>query len=122
MDKLIVYEENDGYGTILINRPDKRNAISTKMAEELLLLFQEIKNHSISFLLIKSEGDNAFCAGGDLNDFHRDLNEDEAYDMLSTMKQVRSEERRVGKECKKWGEQKKEKRKRVRREDRVGSS
>ena|SRR5690625_193542 len=88
MDNLIVYEENDGYGTILINRPDKRNAISTKMAEELLLLFQEIKNHPISFLLIKSEGNNAFCAGGDLNDFHSDLNEDEAYDMLSTMKQV----------------------------------
>ena len=88
MDKLIVYEEVNGYGTILINRPEKRNAISTEMAEELLRLFQEIKHHPISFLLIKSAGDSVFSAGGDLNDFHSNLNEDEAYEMLSTMKQV----------------------------------
>lgn len=88
MDNVISYEEKDGYGILLINRPNKRNAISTTMAEELLELFQEIKEHSIRFLLIKSAGDDVFCAGGDLNDFHSNLNEEQAYEMLSTMKQV----------------------------------
>jgi len=88
MEKLISYEEKDGYGTIFINRPAKRNAISTTMAEDLFHLLREIKNQPIRFLLIKSAGEDVFCSGGDLNDFHSNLNEQEAYDMLSTMKQV----------------------------------
>lgn len=88
MNKIISYEEKDGYGILLINRANKRNAISTEMAADLLQLFQEIKERPIRFLLIKSAGNNVFCAGGDLNDFHSDLNEQEAYEMLSTMKQV----------------------------------
>lgn len=88
MDSLISYKEKDGYGVLSINRANKRNAISTEMAADLLQLFQEIKDQPIRFLLIKSAGENAFCAGGDLNDFHSDLNEREAYGMLSTMKQV----------------------------------
>lgn len=88
MDKLISYQEKDGYGTVFINRPNKKNAISISMAEELLLLFQEIKEHPIRFLLIKSAGEDVFCSGGDLNDFHSNLNEEDAYNVLSTMKQV----------------------------------
>src|SRR5690625_607212 len=88
MEKLISYEEKDSYGTIFINRPAKRNAISTTMAEDLFHLLREIKDQPIRFLLIKSAGEDVFCSGGDLNDFHSNLNEQEAYDMLSTMKQV----------------------------------
>lgn len=88
MDKLISYEEKNGYGVLFIDRADKRNAISTTMAQELLQIFQKIKDHPIRFLLIKSAGEDVFCSGGDLNDFHSDLNEQEAYQMLSVMKQV----------------------------------
>src|SRR5699024_2447443 len=88
MNKIITNEEKDGNGILLINRANKRNAISTEMGADLLQLFQEIKERPIRFLLIKSAGNNVFCAGGDLNDFHSDLNEQEAYEMLSTMKQV----------------------------------
>lgn len=88
MEQFISYEEHDGYGMIFINRPNKRNAISKSMAADLLQIFQEIKDRPIKFLLLKSAGDEIFCSGGDLNDFHSNLSEDEAYDMLSTMKQV----------------------------------
>src|SRR5699024_6612752 len=47
-----------------------------------------IKERPIRFLLIKSARNDVLCAGGDLNDFHSDLNDQEAYEMLSTMKQV----------------------------------
>lgn len=87
MCKLITYEEND-YGTIFINRDEKRNAISVEMAEQLSALLDHIKNHPIKFLLLKSAGTEAFCAGGDLNDFHEQLNEEQAYETLHTMKEV----------------------------------
>src|SRR5699024_4069199 len=88
MNKMISYEEKDGYGILLINRANKRNAISTEMAADLLQLFQEIKDQPIIFILIKSAGKNVSCASGDFNDYHSDLNEQEAYEMLSTTKQV----------------------------------
>src|SRR5690625_2983163 len=58
------------------------------MAEQLSQLLEEIREHPISFLVIKSAGDTVFCAGGDLNDFHGSLNEEEAYNTLHIMKQV----------------------------------
>lgn len=89
MSNFIHYTEKD-YGTILINRPEKRNAISLEMAEQLSNLLDDIKEKPIKFLLINSAGDDVFCAGGDLNDFHGALNEKEAYDTLHTMKLVLS--------------------------------
>lgn len=88
MGTLISYDEKDEFGTIYINRPEKRNAISVEMAEHLSSLLNKIKESEIKFLVFKSAGDNVFCAGGDLNDFHEDLTENEAYETLHTMKQV----------------------------------
>ena len=87
MNKLITYEEKE-YGTILLNRPEKRNAISVEMAKELSRILEEIKERPIKFLVIKSTGESVFCAGGDLTDFHGALSEEEAYQTLHTMKQV----------------------------------
>src|SRR5690625_3502655 len=61
------------------------------MANELTELLEEIKERPLKFLVIKSAGDPVFCAGGDLNDFHGSLNEQEAYDTLHTMKHVLSQ-------------------------------
>jgi len=90
---LIKYIENEenNYGTLYLNRPAKRNAISVEMAHDLSQLLEEIKDHPIKFLVIKSAGDNVFCAGGDLNDFHGALGEKEAYTTLHTMKRVLSQ-------------------------------
>lgn len=79
------------YGTIYLNRPEKRNAISLEMAQQLSQLLEEIKHLPLKFLVIKSAGETVFCAGGDLNDFHGSLNEKEAYDTLHTMKHVLSQ-------------------------------
>jgi methylglutaconyl-CoA hydratase len=59
----------DGAGemaTITLNRPDKRNAISTKMIEELLVVLNEIETGPARVGIITGAG-TAFCAGMDLD-------------------------------------------------------
>ncbi|HLS22887.1 MAG TPA: enoyl-CoA hydratase/isomerase family protein [Pseudogracilibacillus sp.] len=89
MAKLIVYEKHhDGYGTVLLNREEKRNAISQQMAEQLNSLLAELKLDLPKFLVLKSAGDKVFCAGGDLNELNDELNETEAFSHLTPMREV----------------------------------
>ena len=88
MEKLVLYEQNMTYGTIYLNRPEKRNALSINMAQQFKQTLDEAKEESISLLLIKSKGEQTFCAGGDLNDFHAALTEEEAYKSLHIIKQI----------------------------------
>jgi methylglutaconyl-CoA hydratase len=58
----------DGAGeiaTITLNRPDKRNAISTRMIEELLAALNEVETGPARIAVITGAG-KAFCAGMDL--------------------------------------------------------
>jgi methylglutaconyl-CoA hydratase len=54
-----------GIGTITLNRPDKRNAISYALIEELLRAFEEVAE-SNALVLILTGADKAFCSGMDL--------------------------------------------------------
>jgi methylglutaconyl-CoA hydratase len=51
---------------ITLSRPDKRNALSTKMIEELLGALDEAESHGSRVVIIDAEG-KAFCAGMDLD-------------------------------------------------------
>jgi methylglutaconyl-CoA hydratase len=51
--------------TITLNRPDKRNAISTRMIEELLAALNEVETRPARAGIITGAG-KAFCAGMDL--------------------------------------------------------
>ena len=61
---------SDHIFTITLNRPDKRNAFSPTMAEEITfaLAFAHY-NAKIRCVIINAEG-SVFCAGADLNAFH----------------------------------------------------
>ena len=52
--------------TITLNRPDKRNAISTRMIEELLAALSEVEAGAVRVGIITGAG-KAFCAGMDLD-------------------------------------------------------
>jgi methylglutaconyl-CoA hydratase len=52
--------------TVTLNRPDKRNAISARMIEELLRAFDEIESAPARVAIITGAG-KAFCAGMDLD-------------------------------------------------------
>ncbi len=75
-----------GFGTLFINRADKKNAISRTAAIELNNLIDQIEIDQIKFLVINSAKSNVFCAGGDLNDLNDELTNDEAYEDLKLMK------------------------------------
>lgn len=52
--------------TITLNRPDKRNAISTQMIEELLVALEKIETGAVRVAIITGSG-KAFCSGMDLD-------------------------------------------------------
>src|SRR5216110_1913561 len=55
-----------GIATITLNRPDKRNAISYELIDELLRALEEAKNSSAQVLILTGAG-TAFCSGMDLD-------------------------------------------------------
>ena len=63
---MIKYLNENGTEVILLNRPEKRNALHPNMVRQLKEKFTEIeKNDSIKVVIIAGEG-NSFCAGADL--------------------------------------------------------
>jgi enoyl-CoA hydratase len=63
---LIVYERVGGRASILLNRPEKRNALSHEMIDELSSLFRQLADdHNLRVLTLTGAG-MAFCAGTDI--------------------------------------------------------
>ena len=74
---------------LTINRPDKRNAISYEVMDELdAAIDWAKKDERVKILLIRGAGEQAFCSGGDLSEFHALETEEAAFGMLSKMGQV----------------------------------
>jgi methylglutaconyl-CoA hydratase len=57
--------ETSGVATITLNRPDKRNAISYDLIEDLLGALREVTNSKAQVLILTGAG-KAFCSGMDL--------------------------------------------------------
>jgi enoyl-CoA hydratase/carnithine racemase len=57
---------------LTLNRPEVRNALNTRMGEELREIFVPLKftPGSLRAIVITGAGDKAFCAGGDLKERH----------------------------------------------------
>jgi enoyl-CoA hydratase len=68
-NKMIETFKEDGIGFLTLNRPDKLNALSMKLLEELRKAVEELDNDDeISVVIMKGKG-RAFCAGLDFYDF-----------------------------------------------------
>jgi len=92
MRELVVYNfTEDHYSVITLNRPNKHNAISISMANELKRAIEQAKEDGGKFLVIQSINGDVFCAGGDLKDFHSDLSEEQVFPQLYKMKEVLTE-------------------------------
>jgi methylglutaconyl-CoA hydratase len=64
-ETILVGEEN-GIRTITLNRPERRNAMTPQMQEELLTAMQEAATGSCRVVILAGAGE-AFCAGLDLS-------------------------------------------------------
>ena len=87
MSRTILVEKNDrGYMKLILNRPERRNAVSYQLMEDLEEAIDNAsQDESVKVLVVTGSGDRAFCSGGDLSEFHSLYTEDEAYGMLSKM-------------------------------------
>ena len=64
----IIYEKEDHISTLTLNRPERLNAISTTMTEEIrLCLDQAMSDLDVRILIITGAG-RGFCSGADLSD------------------------------------------------------
>ena len=63
----LLYQVEDGIATITLNRPDKLNAFTTKMRDEVIAAFDATDaDDAVKAVIITGAG-RAFCAGADLS-------------------------------------------------------
>jgi methylglutaconyl-CoA hydratase len=61
----ILVESSNGVKSIILNRPDKRNALSPALIEELTVALHEAEHCECGIVILTGEG-SAFCAGLDI--------------------------------------------------------
>src|SRR5215510_3233933 len=65
---LIINERNEGIGTLTLNRPLKRNALSRELVEQLSQTISDLENDQALRVLILTGAGDAFCAGTDISE------------------------------------------------------
>ncbi|TFG88757.1 MAG: enoyl-CoA hydratase, partial [Candidatus Atribacteria bacterium] len=68
----ITFDKKNSLARVMINRPEKLNALSIKTVMELTEAFTAIKSDdTISVVIFGGAGDKAFAAGADLNELSK---------------------------------------------------
>jgi enoyl-CoA hydratase len=69
-ETLVCEEDSDGCLLVTVNRPEVRNAINTRVGEELRALFGPLRftPGDLRCIIITGAGDKAFSSGGDLKE------------------------------------------------------
>jgi enoyl-CoA hydratase/carnithine racemase len=63
----VLYETREGVATVTLNRPERRNALSTALLAELRAALRTAKDDpEVRVVILTGAGDKAFCAGADL--------------------------------------------------------
>ena len=67
--EFVLFEKEEGVGTITLNRPEKYNALGGNMREEILAALERAcSDNDIRVIVITGSG-RAFCTGGDVDEF-----------------------------------------------------
>ena len=69
----ILYEVDGGVATITLNQPDKRNALSHGMLDDMIKGFEAARDDEAVRVVILTGAGKVFSAGGDLSGFSADL-------------------------------------------------
>jgi enoyl-CoA hydratase len=64
----IHYEKDEGIGIVTLNRPDRLNALSFKMKDELSVVFDEMEKDDAVRVVILTGGEKAFSSGADIKE------------------------------------------------------
>ncbi len=63
----ILFDRRDGIATVTLNRPDKLNAYTTEMGEEVVDAFRKLRDDETVRAVILTGAGRGFCAGVDLD-------------------------------------------------------
>jgi enoyl-CoA hydratase/carnithine racemase len=75
-----------GVATVVIDRPQARNALAVRTMVEIDDALTEIQASKARVLVVRGAGDRAFCAGGDLKELERMRSADDAAAMAVRMR------------------------------------
>ncbi|WP_374764209.1 enoyl-CoA hydratase-related protein [Yunchengibacter salinarum] len=64
----LLVDEADGVVTVTLNRPDKLNAVTSRMLEDLAAVLDRVEREDSLRCLVITGAGKGFCAGQDLND------------------------------------------------------
>jgi len=68
--KTLTYEIRDGIAFLMLNRPKALNTYNIQMRDEMYEILCAVKDdQDVKVLIIKGNGEKAFCAGADLSEF-----------------------------------------------------
>jgi len=69
MYKTLLYEKKDNIGLVTVNRPEKLNALSNELIQELDELLDGVENdEDLRVLVVTGAGEKAFVAGADIQE------------------------------------------------------
>jgi enoyl-CoA hydratase/carnithine racemase len=69
----LLYEEGDGVGVVMLNRPDKYNAFNSTMQHELSTLWRSLRtNDAVRCVVLTAAGEKAFSTGIDRSEIPSD--------------------------------------------------
>ncbi|WP_187968455.1 p-hydroxycinnamoyl CoA hydratase/lyase [Aquibium microcysteis] len=71
--KNVLVRKEDGITTVTLNRPEKRNAMSPELEEEMLDCILNLEADDETLVLVLTGAGKAWCAGMDLDLFFREL-------------------------------------------------
>jgi len=67
----LILDIKDGVLRIVFNRPHKRNAMSAQLVDEVLAVFEAIKNERAIRVVVLRGSEGNFCAGGDISTMNK---------------------------------------------------
>jgi 2-(1,2-epoxy-1,2-dihydrophenyl)acetyl-CoA isomerase len=77
MNNAVLYESDGGVATVMLNRPEARNAINDELLAGMLGAFERARDDVAVRAIVLAGAGKGFCAGADLAAFRDDLTPDE---------------------------------------------
>jgi enoyl-CoA hydratase/carnithine racemase len=84
--EFIKYEKKDGIARVIINRPQVYNSYNLKTLREMTEAFDDATvDDRIGVVVLRGEGDKAFCTGGDVKEYAECIVRGKSQDMWAWM-------------------------------------
>ena len=73
--KTVKVEKENGITWVILNRPEKRNAMSPQLHFEMVDVLIELESDDETRVLVLTGAGDSWCAGQDLKEFFRELDD-----------------------------------------------